>query len=76
MVALITLGPTLNLIFLAIDIQSLGRLLFLLNLPTVLTLQPLLLFLLIRLLLLLLHLRVHVFLEACEFLGLRVVAYG
>lgn len=76
MVALITLGPALNLIFFPIDIESLGSLLFLLNLPTVLTLQPLFLLLLISLLLLLLHLRVHVFLEARKFLRLRVVAYG
>lgn len=76
MVALITLCPTLNLIFFPIDLQPLGSLLLLLNLPTVLTLQPLLLLLLIRILLLLLHLGIYVFLEASKLLGLRVVAYG
>lgn len=76
LVALITLGPTLHLVFLTIDLQFFWSFLLLLDLPTVLRLQLLLLLLLICFLILLLHLCVYVFFEACKLLGLRIVAYG
>ena len=68
LVALIALGPALDLVFLPVYLQPLRSLLLLLDLPTVLGLQPLLLLYLVGLLLLLLHLRVYYLLEVCKLL--------